>query len=93
MRQKRKEKKRPEKKEESPKRIVVVLEEGLVRDIISDIPVEVLVKDVDKGADEEVIYTLWEPEEVTVAPEKVMDVFKDLKRERGEEESHDKEKA
>lgn len=87
MRQKRKEKKRPEKKEESPKRIVVVLEEGLVRDIISDIPFEVLVKDVDEGAEEEVVYTLWEPEEVTVAPRKVEKVFKDLKRNRKEEGS------
>jgi hypothetical protein len=64
------------------KRIVIVLEEGLVRDIISDIPVTVLVKDIDKGAEEEVIYTLWDPDEVTVAPKEVLKVFKDLERDR-----------
>ena len=84
MRQRHKE--RPGKKEGATKRIVVFLEDGLVRDIISDVPLEVLVKDVDEKAEEKVVYTLWTSDEVTSDAQKVNRVFKDFEEERRIEE-------
>ena len=65
---------------ELPKKVVVVLEEGLVRGIVSEIPLEILVKDVDEGTQEKFVYTHWRPEEVTVDKEEVEKTFKRLRR-------------
>ena len=56
-------------------RIVVVLEGGLVRNIMSDSPIEVLVKDWDKGAEDELVCTHWAPEEIEVSPDAVKAEF------------------
>ena len=62
-----------------PKRVVVVLEEGLVRGVVSEIPLEVIVKDVDEGAQEKIVYTHWRHDEVIVDP---ADVEKEYRRAR-----------
>lgn len=70
------------KDEKLPKKVVVVLEEGLIKGIVSEIPLEILVKDVDEDAQEKFVYTHWRPEEVTVAKEEVEKTFKRVRRRR-----------
>ena len=65
-----------------PKKLVVVLEEGLVRGVVSEIPMEVIVKDIDEGAQEKIVYTHWRPDEVTVDPAEVDKVFGQIRRKR-----------